>query len=243
MGARASCGRLVGVAIVSLVCLGARVAVADPPASLPSPEPGFVRLPPPDPIVFDAGLRAGGAARLGQSPSLPIRRRTGPMIGVGASVAPSALFTIGLAYEHTWLGSEHGVGAAGIVDADRRIDGVWATIRLTFLRTDRVTLGVLLGPGLVWQGASANETVFAASGPPGTVQCTETEGPNLGLRAGFGTDIRVFRGLRVQLDTVFDELRLSSDPLGSCLPGVGSMAVFGVRAGLAYGFDVSRILR
>jgi hypothetical protein len=237
MPARASRRRSVGTAIVLVVSLREAPAIADP-------EPAFARTsPPPDPILVDAGVRFGGAARLGQSPSLPIRSHTGPMIGLGAAIAPSSLFTIGLAYEHTWIGSEHGAGAVGIADANRTLDAAWATIRLTFLHTDRVSLGVFLGPGLVWQGATANEILYATSGPPTTVQCTETDGPNLGLRAGFGADIRVVRRLRVQIDTAFDELRLSSDALGSCLLGTGSMAVFGVRAGFVYDFDVSRFLR
>src|SRR5512140_2864525 len=78
--------------------------------------------PPPEPVTVDAGPRLGGGYRIGDSPSFPITGRAGPMIGLGVAVAPTPRYSIGLAYEHSAIGDEHGVGDLGDVALSRSLD-------------------------------------------------------------------------------------------------------------------------
>jgi hypothetical protein len=231
-----SCG-----AVVAALSLAASHAHADPatPAS-----PAIVLPPPPEPILFDVGVRVGGSGRLGDSSSLPIASRGGATVAVGVAIAPSPRYAVGIAYEHGELGTEHGEGDAAILDLDRSMDSLWASVRVSLFRNDRFMLGVLLGPGLVWQHVHASAIVFGGTeGRPDTFACTETSGPGLGLRAGVGAEVKLGGGFFFSLDALIDELRLASDLLGTCAPGAGSTAVLGARAGFAYRFDVSRIVR
>jgi hypothetical protein len=212
-------------------------------------EPPIVLPAPADPINLDVGVRLGGSFRIGDAANFPISSRTGALFGLGVALAPSPRFSVGLAYEHGELGTEHGDGDLGIVDVDRSTDSLWATVRLTLFRVDPLAVVVTLGPGLVWQHEDADILALDPNfGVPSAFRCTATDGPSLGLRAGLGADVHLGGGFYFNLDTVVDEMRLTSgtlasDTLGTCAPGAGSTTVFGVRGGLSYRFDVSRYAR
>lgn len=245
MRASATLVRSVAAALVASVIVGARAASADTPlAAPPPPEPAPVPAPPPDPVTLDVSLRIGASYRIGDSPSLPITGRFGAMFGAGVAIAPSQRFAIGLAYEHGELGTEHGEGDVGTIDVSRTVDSLWASVRATLWRNERIAIGITLGPGLVWQHVSLNAIVFGnTTWTPTTFNCADTDGPSLGLRAGLGAEITLGNGFYFNLDAMIDELRLSSDIIGTCAPGAGSTATFGVRGGAAYRFDVSRAVR
>ena len=96
----------------------------------------------------------------------------------------------------------------------------------------------------MWQHVEANVIAYGGTaGIPDVFRCEDTAGAGLGLRAGIGAEVRLGEGFVLSVDAVADELRLSSDPIGTCAPGAGSTAMLGARAGLAYRFDVSRYLR
>jgi hypothetical protein len=192
--------------------------------------------------MAELGLRFGGAIRIGDAPSFAITGRSGTMVGAGIGIAPSPLFAIGLAYEHTSLGSEQGAGDLGIVELTRSLDSLWATLRLSLYHGDWVGLGITLGPGFVWQNVDASAIVLSNTQTT-SFACSDTGGPALGLRAGLGAEVYLGHGFVFSLDAVIDELRLSSDAVGTCAPGAGSTAVFGVRGGFAYRLDVSRQTR
>ncbi len=220
------------------------VPAAQPVPGVPPPPEPVVLPSPPDPVTLDVGVRLGGAFRSGSAPAFSVGTRTGFMMGAGVAIAPSPRFAIGVAYERSGLGSEHGQGDLGIVDVERSLDSLWATLRLSLVRFERVSIGVTLGPGLVWQHAQANVLLYGGTaGRPDVYTCADSGGPGLGLRAGVGAEVRLAGGFYFSLDATADELRLSSDPLGTCAPGAGSTALFGVRGGLSYRFDLTRNLR
>lgn len=217
-------------------------AQTTPPAT---PPPAPIVLPrPAEPITLDLGVRLGGAARVGDAPAFSITGRSGVVMGLGVAVAPSPRYAIGLAYEHADLGSEHGEGDLATVDLTRSLDGLWASIRLNLFQNDRVAIGLLLGPGLVWQHVTADVILYGGTaGRPDVYRCSESGTVGLGLRAGLGAEVQLGGGFVLGVDAVADELRLGSDALGTCAPGAGSTALIGGRANLAYRFDVSRYLR
>ena len=199
---------------------------------------------PADPITLDFGPQAGFGYRFSGSAGFPIGNRSGGVLGGSIAVSPSRSYSVALRYEHSALGSEHGAGDVAHVDLTRSLDVVWASLRLAFLRTDRFLVLAQLGPGLAFQHVDASALVYRGAGrAPAPFSCGETAGPDLGLRAGLGLEARLNRSLWVSLDTVVDNLRLSSDPLGTCAPGAGSVALVGLRLGFTYRLDVSRFLR
>jgi hypothetical protein len=245
MPALASPGRLAAAALSVALGLVASTGRAQPVPFTPLPaDPPIVLPPRPDPVLFELGVRLGGLVRIGDAPSFSIDSRTGFLLGVGVSIAPSPRFSIGLTYEHAELGSEHGEGDLGTVDVDRSLDSLWATLRLNLFRVDGFALAVVLGPGLVWQHEDANAFAFDGTDwRPDAFRCTATDGPGLGLRAGLGAELHLGGGFVLNLDGTIDELRLSSDALDTCAPGAGSTAVVGVRGGFSYRVDVSRYVR
>jgi opacity protein-like surface antigen len=214
---------------------GAQTGPGEPPVKLPAP---------PEPVMLDVGVRFGGAVRLGDAPAFSITQRGGAVLGVGVGVAPSPRWLVGVAYEHTDIGTERGDGDLASVDLSRSLDSVWATVRLNLYQTEHFAIGVSIGPGLVWQHVDANVIVYGGTaGIPDVFRCEDTAGVGLGLRAGVGAEARLGEGFVLSLDAVADELRLSSDAIGTCAPGAGSTALLGARAGLGWRFDVSRYLR
>lgn len=213
-------------------------------AQAPSPPAPWVPPPPPDPVTVDFGLRMGVAARLGAPQNFDLTRGTGYTVGLGVAVAPTRRFAVGIGYEHVDLGAESAAGDLGSVDLTRATDALWATLRLTAFRTERVGLAVSLGPGLVWQSVSADVIVLDGPGSrPFALSCSEGGSPGLGLRAAVGADVLLGSGFWLSADMVFDNLRLTSDVLGDCVQGAGSVSVLGGRVGLAYRFDASRWVR
>jgi len=231
------------------VGLGARRARAQ---ELPPPLPAYVAppsppsaLPPPrDPITVDFMPRAGFTYRIGSGPNLPVAGRFGAAGGLGLSVAPWSRVAIGLGWERSTVGSEHGSGDLADVEVNRSIDVVWASLRVYLVRASRVGLLVQIGPGLAVQHADGNILLKPdASMRPTAYLCRESEGPGLALRAGLGFEARAAGPLWITADAMIDHAHLSTEPLGACAPGVGSLSLAGMRVGLLFRADVSRWLR
>jgi len=119
-------------------------------------EPATATAPLPDPVLIDLGLHLGGVYRMGDAPAFPITGRTGAAFGVSAYAEPSRRYAFGLAFEHAGLGSEQAKGDFGSAEITRDVNVLWGGLRVHFVNTEVVTLSVLLGPGLAWQGVSAN---------------------------------------------------------------------------------------
>jgi hypothetical protein len=233
---------LAAAAAIAALALPARADGPPPgPGEAPASPPARVQTPP---VTFDLGLHLGGGARIGSAPTFPITDRGSAIFGASAAFAPSPLFTVGVAYEHSTLGDEHGSGGAGDVALARSMDAVWATLRLDLVHTDSVAFGALLGPGLAWQRVSASVIVLDAGGAgPSTFQCAGGGSTALGLRAGLGVEARLGEHAWFTADALADNLHLSSDPIGTCAPGAGSTTVLGLRVGFVVRFDVSRYTR
>jgi hypothetical protein len=232
-----------GTMAVAVALLAGEARAQGVPPPLPQPAP-LVLPPPPDPVFLDLGLRVGGALRIGSSSSVPVATRNGGMMGIAASIAPSRRISIGVSYEHAGIGTERGTGDASSADIARSLDEIFATLRLAFFDDGVASFGFLVGPGLAWQHAHVDGVLFGATPAASTpFSCTENGGPDVGVRLGVGTQVKLGRRFVLGIDAVFDALHLSSDPLGTCIPGAGSMVVFGGRATAAYRFDVSRGVR
>ncbi len=195
-----------------------------------------------DPINVDVGVRIGAAGRVGGSANFPIVARAGEIVGAGIEVAPSRRFAVGLTYEHMGLGAEKSEGKLSDVDLTRSLEGLWASVRLFLLSTERATISLFVGPGLLFHQVSGS-VVVRSNVDPFFGSCSGGPGFGFGLRAGVGGAVAIGGGVWLGLDVTADNLRLGDGVLGECLPGPGTTTMIGARLNLSYRFDASRWLR
>jgi hypothetical protein len=211
-------------------------------ASAADPPPARTTTPP-DPVRIDLGLHLGGVYRAGDAPAFPITDRAGASFGVSAFLAPSRRFSFGLAFEHAGLGGEKADGDLGSLTITRDLSLLWAGLRVHLISTDAVRIGILIGPGLAWQGVDARGFVTPGIAPPSTYACSGGDTANLALRAGIGGRFLLGSGFSFLADASFDNVRLSSDVIGDCAPGAGTVSLIGARVGFGYELDVTSFVR
>ena len=224
---------ILGIATL-LVCSAA--AATDPPPTRTTA--------PPEPVGIDLGLHLGGVYRAGDAPAFPITDRAGVSFGVSAFVAPSRRFSFGLAFEHAGLGGEQAEGELGKLTITRDLNVLWAGLRVFMINTQVVRVGLLIGPGLAWQGVRADGLLTPGIGVlPSVYSCSAGDSANLALRAGLGAQIALGSGFSFLADASFDNVRLASDVIGDCAPGAGTVSLIGARVGFGYQLDVTSYVR
>jgi hypothetical protein len=207
-------------------------------------DPVPARTPSPEPVLIDLGLHLGGVYRTGDAPAFPITGRTGASFGVSAYVEPSRRYAFGFGFEHAGLGGEQAAGDLGSAELTRDVNVLWGGLRVHFVNTEAVALSVLLGPGLAWQGVSANGLLTPGIGKlPTTFFCSAGDSVNLALRAGLGARIALGSGISFLADVSFDNVRLASEVIDDCAPGAGTVSLIGARVGFGYQLDVTRYVR
>ena len=198
----------------------------------------------PEPVLVDLGLHLGGVYRLGEAPAFAITGRAGAAFGASAYVAPSRTYAFGLGFEHMGLGGEHAEGDFGSAEISREVNVLWGGVRVDFVHTQAVTLGLLIGPGLAWQGVSANGLLTPGIGRlPAAFSCSASDSVNLALRAGLGARIALGSGVSFLADVSFDNARLGSEVIGDCAPGAGTVSLIGARIGFGYSLDATTYVR
>lgn len=203
-----------------------------------------MRETPPEPVRVDLGLHLGGVYRIGDAPAFPITERAGVSFGASAHLAPSRRYAFGLGFEHADLGREKVENDYASATISRGLDVLWGGIRVTFLHTDAFDLDLAIGPGLAWQGVSASGFLTPGIGKlPSPFACSASDSANLALRAGLGARIALGSGVSLLADVSFDNVRLTSDVLGDCAPGAGTVSLFNARVGFGYSFDVTSYVR
>jgi hypothetical protein len=230
--------------------------VPPPPAAAPQPPPapraaplaaeplpswvGTPYVKPGPPITLGLDLHVGGTVKINDGQYFTATERGGLVLGADAFVDVSRQLALGLGYEHALLDGEQGAvpgSNEGVIDVSRALDTVWAMLRAFPFRSETRGIFVELGPGLSWQ------TVHASIQVPAPYQCSGSDTANFGLRIGAGAEILLTDRLWFVADAAFDNLRLSTDVLGNCVPGAGTASLFGLRTALMYRFDVSRYVR
>lgn len=228
--------------VISAV-FGIATALASPAAVAADPPPARTTTPP-DPVRIDLGLHLGGVYRAGDAPAFTITDRGGVSFGASAFVAPSRRFSFGLAFEHAGLGGEKADGETGSFTFTRDVNLLWAGLRAYLISTESVQLGILIGPGLAWQGVRADGLVTPGIGVlPSVYSCAASDSANVALRAGIGARIALGSGFSFLADASFDNVRLSSDVIGDCAPGAGTVSLIGARVGFGYTIDVTSYVR
>lgn len=198
------------------------------------------------PVTVDLGLQLGLLHRFGDAPSFEITERTGLTLGGSVNVTPSRHFTLGIAYEHADLGHERSaLGPYGSFDVERDLSALWATARVHVLSMEPVRIALALGPGLVWQSADASGTLPTGVDPfaQEPFSCEGSDSMDLALSAGAGVELRISGALYFTADASLRWYRLTDRALDACVPGAGTIAGLGARAGFAYRLDVTDLVR
>lgn len=204
----------------------------------------------PAPVTLDAAGSLGGLVRVSDSQRLDVTERAGLSFGAGLAVSPAPMFAIGLAYEHADLGQEQsGQGPLGSITVERDLNSLWASIRVFLVPHGDVRPFLGIAAGLAWQSADASGT--ATFGPdPSSIEpfrCEGRAGASVAFGVAAGVEARLAGQLFLTGDLAFQGYGLSSDPLDDgltlCAPGAGTVNAFALRAGLAYRWDITRVMR
>jgi hypothetical protein len=244
----------IAIAIATAATSYARSSSAEDaaPRGLGPPQSAAPALAPPEkkwPITLDLGAFVGASVRLGSAPSLRITDRSGLLAGAGLVLAPSRLFSIGLAYEHLNLGDERlGQSDIGSASVERDAHALFMDLRVYPYRGEAASVFAGLGVGLAWQGAEATRveealTESGASVGANIVLCSVRESASVALRGGAGVEVPFGAGLVFVSDVSFENARLSGELLDRCISGAGTTALFAFRVGLAYRLDMTRLFR
>jgi hypothetical protein len=113
-------------------------------------------------------------------------------------------------------------------------------VRTSLFQLPRFGLFLGFGAGFATDRASA---VGLPAGAPRPFVCSGAGPAGLALRAGIGTEVQL--GPRVFFLTDFSATteQLSGDYINNCAPGVGTLNLLGLRAGVVYRFEISRYVR
>ncbi len=161
---------------------------------------------------------------------------------LGAYVAWSPRYALGIELEHAGLGRVRGLSGQSSLDADYTANSAFLGARFFPWRSDRVDFFVNLRIGLAWQHVDVLGTRQDSSSiivPPTSFTCSEWDGPGLGLGGAVGAALRLSQRFSVQSRVDATALRLNGDALSSCAGGIGSVATISGTLGLAYDFELA----
>lgn len=231
----------VAIAIAAFaVSPNARAQMAPDSAVAPPPD----REPPSwgveGPYRLDILLAGGLGARVDDPPLYRPISRAVPAVETGLDLFLSERLSFGFHYSRFGLGDEEsGVLPNGMVNISRTVDALWLGLRVDPLRSDVIAGYLRLGPGLVWQHLDLNGLAWEPMTPSvQTVLSCEAVAMGFGIRAALGVDVVVHEQFRFLAETGADNLRMTSDTIGTCGPGAGTATLVALRSGFVYGLPL-----
>jgi hypothetical protein len=193
-------------------------------------------------MTLGVELDGGFGARLGSATDdgYESSERAGILFGPGVWFAPSRLWSAGLSYQRSRVGSDRTDPIDGSLFIRRDLDALWLSGRAYPWRTDALGLFIGLGLGMSWQHLSADGT--RPSGdlvrPERAFSCSSSEGPGVALGGNFGLDVDVTPNLAFLSQLGAAAHRHTSDTVAGCAPGSGSITTVSAQIGFAYRFDL-----
>ena len=198
-------------------------------------------LPPPE-MTLSLELDGGLATRLGDPADYGYASsdRSGIVFGPGIWFASTRLWSVGITYQRSRLGSDRTDPLDGSLSITRDLDALWLGGRAFPWRTDAMGLFISLGLGMSWQHVTANGTRPAndAVRPEQPFACSGSDGPGVALGGGLGLDLDISNDLAFIGMLNAAAHRQTSDVVEGCAPGSGSVTSVGAQIGLAYRFDL-----
>jgi hypothetical protein len=184
--------------------------------------------------LLRAGTRFGSANELADSET---RGGLGFDLGLWLRLAAEYSFGFGL--------KRQDLGKIALTQGQSTLDAGYATTMLELggraypLRGKDAELFVGLRVGLAWQDVDAKGLRPSINlQPPQNFACSDVSGPGFALGADVGGALRLARALWLTGAVEFDGLHLTSDQVGDCVAGIGSITALSFGAGLLYTFDI-----
>ena len=196
-------------------------------------------MPPETTLGIEANVGVNG--RLGSgNEGFDTEDPAGVAYALGAWFAPNRVYSVGLAYQRTGLGSGQTEPVAPSVTAQYDLNTIWLGGRAYPLRNDHVGMFLQIMVGGSWQEVRASGTRATAEfgTPAETFSCSVSDGPGLSLSGGIGLDVDIDRHLAFVASAEGGGHQQSGELVDGCTLGVGSVATVLGRIGFMYRFDL-----
>jgi len=187
-------------------------------------------------------LSARGGSRVG-APSFAAdtQEKAGLGFGLGASFRLLPEFSFGFGLERMSLGAASATSGQSTVNSHYAVTELELGARAYPFRWEEAELFVGLHVGLAWQDVDASGLRPSVNLEPAQVfRCSDTAGPGFAIGAELGGALRLARSFWFVGNVGADGYQLTSDPIGTCAVGIGSITAVSVGAGLLYAFDLGR---
>jgi len=212
-----------------------------PAAANAQPSSDFTRNFQALPLTLEA--RLGFNARLGSSfDDATDEERWGASYAFATYFAWRPEFALGLELDHSGLGSVRALSGQNSIDNQYTATGTWLGARVFPIRLERLDFFVNLRVGMVFQHVDAFGTRSSGGSitePAQSYSCAEWDGPGIGLGGGLGAAYRLGRHISFVSRVDLNGARLSSETLGTCADGIGSVASLSGSVGLAFEFETA----
>ncbi len=193
------------------------------------------------PLTLEA--RLGFNARLGSSFDDSAQdEHWGASYAFAAYFAWKREFALGLELDNSSLGRVRALSGQNSIDNTYTATGAWIGARVFPIRRERLDFFVNLRIGMVWQHVDALGTRTDSTSitePAHSFECTEWDGPGLGLGGALGIAYRLGRHISFVSRVDLNGERLSGETLGTCADGIGSVTSLSGSVGLAYEFELA----
>jgi hypothetical protein len=183
-----------------------------------------------------------GGSRIGSpSVSADTEEKAGLGWDLGASFRIARAFSLGLSLRRSDLGSISSTSGASSVNADYSSTALLLGARVYPFRWSSAEIFLGLHAGLAWQAVEANGLRPSVNLEPSEVyECQDSAGPGFALGAELGGALRLTRAFWLLGNVSGDGYGLTSEPIGNCVNGLGTITTVSVGVGLLYAFDLGR---
>ncbi len=205
-----------------------------PPAKAPDPwQSGHA-------LGIEAMFRGG--SRIG-SPSVAAdtEEKAGLGFDLGAWFRLARAFSLGLSLRRSDLGNISSTSGASSVNAGYASTALQLGARVYPFRWSSAEIFLGLHAGLAWQDVDANGLRPSVNlEPPQVYECSDSAGPGFALGAELGGALRLTRAFWLLGNVSGDGYGLTSEPIGNCVNGLGTITTISVGIGVLYAFDLGR---
>jgi hypothetical protein len=189
--------------------------------------------------LFRGGSRVGSA-----SVASDTEEKAGIGFELGAWFRIARAFSLGLALRRTDLGNLSFTSGQSTVNASYASTALEIGARVYPFRWDSADVYLGIHTGLAWQDVDANGLHPSVNLEPATVyECSDSAGPGFALGAELGAELRLARAFWLVGNVAGDGYQLTSEKVGNCVNGIGSVTTISVGVGLLYAFDLGREAR
>ena len=189
--------------------------------------------------LFRGGSRVGSA-----SVASDTEEKAGIGFDLGAWFRIARAFSLGLELRRTGLGNLSFTSGQSTVNASYASTALEIGARVYPFRWESVDLYLGIHTGLAWQDVDANGLKPSVNLEPATVfECSDSAGPGFALGAELGAELRLARAFWLVGNVAGDGYQHTSEKIGNCVSGIGSVTTVSVGVGVLYAFDLGREAR